>query len=152
MITEIDTNLLEYPLDGFIHQANCFHTMGVGIAAQIRQKYPEMYEADCAHGPRGEPSRLGKFSVVKCRDDKYGYNLYGQFDCGGWKRNTNYEAVYAGLERIREHAIEANVQRLGLPKFMGCKLGGGDWTIVRSMIDVLFSDSPIDLFICNYGN
>jgi len=151
MIHEVDVSLLEYPLDGFIHQCNCFHTMGGGIALAIRNKYPELYEADVKHGRKGDHARLGKFSTVKCHDDKQGYNMYGQYNFGGWDRNTDYEAVYNGLVGITRHAVEANVIKLGLPKNMGCRLGGGDWRIVRAIIDVVFdTDSGIELYICNY--
>lgn len=150
MITEVNASLLEYPLDGFIHQANCFHVMGGGIALYIREKYPELYKADLAHGKRGDSSRLGKFSTVKCHDDKQGYNMYGQYNLGMWARQTDYEAVYKGLSAIRDHAIECNVLRLGLPKNMGCVLGGGSWRVVRAIIDDIFETSPIELFICNY--
>lgn len=151
MITEVDVSLLEYPLDGFIHSCNCFHTFGAGIALAIRNKYPELYDADIKHGIRGDRSRLGKFSTVKCHDDKQGYNLYGQYNFGGLGRNTNYEAVYTGLVGIAMHAIEYNVVRLGLPKNMGCRLGGGEWSIVKAIIDVVFDkDSRIELYICNY--
>ncbi len=150
MIVEIDANLLEYPLDGFGHSCNCFHTFGAGLALRIRQKYPEAYEADLRHGRRGDISRLGKMSVVKAHDDKYIYNVYGQFNFGGWKRNTDYEALHKGLTAVKEHAIEANVLRLGLPKNMGCRLGGGNWNIVRAIIDDIFAEGPIELTICNY--
>jgi O-acetyl-ADP-ribose deacetylase (regulator of RNase III) len=151
MIHEIDANLLEHPLDGFLHSCNCFHIMGGGIARFIKEKYPELYKADLMHGRRGDVSRLGKFSTVKCHDDKQGYNMYGQYNFGMEKRHTNYEAVYTGLLGIAQHAIQANIIRLGLPKNMGCRLGGGSWSIVRSIIDVVFdSNCGIDLYICNY--
>jgi len=150
MILEFDVSLLEHPLDGFIHQANCFHVMGGGIALAIKNKYPELYEADVAHGRRGDKSRLGQFSTVKCHDDKQGYNLYGQYDLGTWGRMTNYEAVYSGLVRIKQHAEEANILKLGLPKNMGCRLGGGSWRVVRVMIDDIFIDWVNELHICNY--
>jgi O-acetyl-ADP-ribose deacetylase (regulator of RNase III) len=124
--------------------------MGAGIAAAIRKKYPELYEADKKHGPAGDRSRLGKFSTVKCWDDKQGYNMYGQYDFGGFYRNTNYEAVYEGLAAIALHAAENNILKLGLPKNMGCALGGGNWKIVRAIIDDIFENESGELFICNY--
>ena len=151
MINEIDANLLEFPLDGFMHQCNCFHTMGAGIALSIKQKYPELYKADTMHGRRGDMSRLGKFSTVKCHDDKQGYNMYGQYQFGMEKRHTNYEAVYTGLYSIYTHATVNNVLKLGLPRGMGCKLAGGSWIIVRAIIDDIFGVWQNDLYICNYG-
>jgi len=151
MIFEFEnTNLLEHTLDGFIHQANCFHTMGAGIALSIKNKYPELYQADIKHGRRGDISKLGSFSTVKCHDDKQGYNLYGQYNFGGWARNTNYEAVYNGLVKIKQHAFENNVFKLGLPKNMGCRLGGGSWRVIRVIIDDIFESWDNSIHICSY--
>lgn len=150
MISEIDSNLLGHPLDGFGHQCNCFHVMGGGIALAIRNKYPEAYKADVAHGLSGDRNRLGTFSWVKSWDDKIIYNIYGQYDFGDGRR-TNYEALYTGLRAVEKHALEANVKSLGFPKNMGCKLAGGSWRIVRALIEDVFIDSPIDVTICNYG-
>ena len=150
MIIEVEADLLAYSLDGFAHQANCFHTMGSGIAKTIREKYPEMYKADLEHGRKGDITRLGSYSTVKCHDDKQGYNVYGQYNFGGWKRNTNYDAIYTGLSGVKQHAEQNNVLKLGLPKLMGCKLGGGSWYIVRAIIEDLFEEWPNTLYICNY--
>ena len=150
MITEVDANLLEFPLDGFMHQANCFQTMGSGIALAIKNKYPELYKADLQLGHKGNISKLGKFSTVKCHDDKQGYNLYGQYNFGMEKRHTNYESIYCGMLAIRNHATENNVIRLGCPRNMGCTLGGGDFRIVRTMIEVIFENFCGEFYICNY--
>jgi O-acetyl-ADP-ribose deacetylase (regulator of RNase III) len=151
MVTNVDCNLLEYDLDGFVHQANCFHVMGGGIALQIRNKYPEMYNADLKHGSAGDKSRLGKFSFIRCRDQKMGYNMYSQYDLGHYRRMTDYEAMYNGLTRIKQHAINNVVLKLGIPKNMGCTLGGGSWRVVSAIIDDIFLDSKeLTVFICNY--
>lgn len=151
MITEIDTNLLEYsPLDGIIHQANCFHKMAGGIAFQIKQKFPEAYEADLKTTV-GDKSKLGSFSVAVLPTNYHIYNLYSQYNFG-FGRMTNYEAFTVGLSLIERHAFNNGLKKLGLPKFIGCRLGGGDWRIVKTIIEVTFENSPIDLYICNYGN
>lgn len=150
MIHEIDANLLEYPLDGFMHQCNCFHTMGSGIARLIREKYPEAYKADLQHGRKGDKTRLGSFSTVKTHDDKQVYNVYSQYTFGMEKRHTDYEAVYKGMYNVCAHATVNNILRLGLPRNMGCKLGGGSWIIVRAIIEDVFGAWQNDLFICNY--
>lgn len=151
MIIEIDKNLLEADVEAFAHSCNCFKTMGSGIAAQIKAKYPEMYKADFAHGRRGDRTVLGTFSWVKCHDGKIGYNVYGQYTFGMNKRHTSYDAVDTGLTAIRNHAILNNINKLGLPKNMGCALGGGNWGVVRAIIEAVFQDFPsMEVYICNY--
>lgn len=151
MIHEIDANLLEQELDGIIHQANCMHIMGGGIALRIRTKYPEAYEADLKT-PKSDLSKLGTFSVAVLPSNFHIFNMYSQFSIG-FKRETNYTAVVEGLEAIQEYAHNNGLKKLGLPKYMGCRLGGGYWPVVRAIIDEVFlNDDDIEVFICNYGN
>ena len=159
MITEINANLLEpivtetetINLDGIIHQANCMHIMGGGIALRIRNKFPEAYEADLKT-PKADPKKLGTFSVGVLPSNFHIYNMYSQFNIG-FGRMTDYSAVVNGLEAIRENAIENGLKKLGLPKYMGCRLGGGYWPVVRAIIEEVFdskSEGILDLYICNY--
>ena len=151
MIQEIDADLLEYPLQGIIHQSNCFHTFGSGIAKHIREKYPEAYDADIKSGSRGDSHRLGGFSIGhSTKEDKYIFNLYGQYNYGAMARFTSYDALDRGLRKIEAYARENNLSTLGCPKNMGCMRGGGSWPIVRAIIEDVFKDSPIELYICNY--
>lgn len=153
MIREIDANLLEYPhIDGLIHQANCMCQMGGGIALQIKNKFPEAYEADLKT-IKGDPKKLGTFSFAVLPSNFHIYNLYSQFNIG-YSRMTDYTAMVNGLELIRQHAIDSGLKSLGLPKYMGCKLGGGYYPVVRAIIDEVFDvpNAGISLYICNYGN
>ena len=126
--------------------------MGAGIAKRIKDKYPEAYAADIKTGAIGDSKRLGTFSVAHSpRDDKWIYNLYGQFNYGRMARFTSYDAVERGLTKIARHAVENNVTTLGLPKNMGCVNGGGNWGIVRAIVESVFdADSGVELYICNY--
>lgn len=48
-MTEINGDILTIPTDGrptvVCHQVNCKGVMGAGLAKQIREKHPEVYEA-----------------------------------------------------------------------------------------------------------
>jgi O-acetyl-ADP-ribose deacetylase (regulator of RNase III) len=157
MIYSLDnTNLLDWfdnqaTPTGILHQANCFHTMGGGIARQIAMRFPEAYEADKRDSSYGDRSKLGTFTYAEIDDPNHLiYNLYSQFTFG-MGRQTLYDAMVDGLERIRIHAISKGLTKLGLPFNMGCTLGGGNWKIVRPIIDSIFAtDSEIDLWICKY--
>jgi len=151
MIQEIDADLLEYPLQGIMHQSNCFHTFGSGIAKRIREKYPEAYDADLKSGTKGDSHRLGSYSVAHVlKEDKYIFNLYGQYNYGAMARFTSYDAIDRGLRKIETYAKEHNLSTLGLPRNMGCVRGGGSWRIVRAIIEDIFADNAIELYICNY--
>lgn len=150
MIIELDCDLLEAPIKAIGHFCNCQHVMGGGIALRIRTDYPVAYKVDCVNTKQGDRSKMGTFSHAIADDGKYIINCYTQFYYGMDKRHTDYEAVYNSLFSVEKFLMSESVETFGLPKNAGCRLGGGDWTIVRSIIDSIFNNSPISLFICNY--
>jgi O-acetyl-ADP-ribose deacetylase (regulator of RNase III) len=158
MIYSKKINLLnwfdEQPVScGIIHQCNCFHTMGAGIAKQIALRYPEAVEAD-RETRFGSRDKLGTFSVAitsTAPPEKRVYNLYGQFDFGTDSRKTSYDALVDGLAKVKSHAIGHDLTRIGIPHNIGCKLGGGNWSLVYKIVaDTFQNESGLDLFICEY--
>ena len=150
MITNIDIDIFKQPSDAMCHQANCHHIMGGGIAARVKTFYPEAYAIDCAT-PKSDIKKLGTFSVAQSKKDgKHIYNVYSQFDIGFPYRQTNYEAFYTGLTAVKKNMLALGLKTLSIPKNMGCTLGGGDWRICNSIIEVIFEDNQIDVYICNY--
>ncbi len=149
MITELKTNLLTYPLQAIVHQANCYHTFGAGIALQIKKIYPEAYEVDKTT-KCGDRLKLGTFSIAHClKEDKYIYNMYSQYDFGYIERMTSYDAMYDGLSKIKADILHKHLSTIGLPKYIGCGLGGGNWNIVNTIINEVFKDTKtIDVYIC----
>ncbi len=143
MLQEINGNLLDFPNDIniIVHQANCQNTFGAGIAAQIKKRYPEAYNADTRfHGEfqKAKKSMLGHISVAELNPRAFIINLYAQHLGSGQKRATNYEAFAQGLEELANFASQypALVEPIiGFPKFIGCGLGGGSWRIIEAMLD-----------------
>ena len=151
MITTVNHDVLKHPSNAIIHQANCYHTMGAGIAKRIRTVYPEAFKADC-DTIRGDINKLGTFSVAYTKDGSYIYNLYGQHKFGRDKRYTNYEAVYTGLSSIKEHMIDNTIKSVNIPMKMGCNNAGGSWKVINTIIYDIFDNTSIEVFICNYDN
>ena len=117
MIREINANLLEYPLDGIIHSANCFCTQSAGIALRIKNKFPEAYATDCKT-VKGDRSKLGTFSLAVLPSNFHIYNMYGQFSFGAGKQ-TSYDAFDGGLRNIERHACESGLKTLGCQRIWG---------------------------------
>ena len=156
MIIEKNINLFDCEVDVIVHQANCFHTMGGGIAFAIAKKWPEVYAAD-KQTPSGDYKKLGTIGFVKIKEPinsiKYVINQYSQYTCG-IGRHTNYEAFYSCLMqiRIRCENMKYDIKSVGFPHKIGCNLAGGDWRIVKTMIDVVFEDAPFDVVICKISS
>lgn len=149
MILEQNCDLLEYPLDAIGHFCNAQHVMGGGLALRVKTKYPDAYKADLAT-IKGDIKKMGTFSYAVLPSNKHIINIYTQYNFGYGTRHTNYEYVYNGLTAVNEFLITNGLQTFGLPKNAGCRLGGGDWRIIRSIIEVIFDKSPLTCYICNY--
>lgn len=150
MIHYKEGNLLEAPVSAMLQSCNCYNTMGGGIALQIARKYPEAAHIDSLTKP-GDENKLGKFTKAKTTDGKVVYNVYGQYDLGGGVRRTNYEALYSGLEYAVGDMNSNDIKTAGLPHFIGCALGGGDWRIVEKLIEVAFENYDGDLYIYKFN-
>lgn len=138
-----------------VHQANLFHTFGGGIARVIRDKFPEAYAADCKT-PDADPNKLGTISIGQITDRKgtsieYVVNLYSQTGLGGQDRQTSYDYMVVGLEKLRERlekrAATGKKTVLGIPFQLGCGLANGNWSIVRAIIEATFAKSSFDVYI-----
>lgn len=162
MVKEIKQDIFLAETDAIVHQANCQCTMGSGIAKYIKERYPEAYAADCKT-IKGDKEKLGRASVARVVTPstntrlKYIFNLYSQFNYGLEERHTNYEAMATGLSAIYDfimrHNMSGSSQKitvLAAPFKMGSDRGGGDWRIVRAIMESVFADETnITLLICD---
>lgn len=157
----VEGNLLDLAeagcFDIIVHGANCFCTMGSGIAAQIRQRYPRAFLVDQMSN-KGDKDKLGKFTqayISGQRENTNGItrnlyfnysftviNAYTQFTFGTEKVQVDYEAIKSVFKQIKL-LYDMNPQapaRIGIPK-IGAGLAGGDWDTIEKIIDdVGFSD------------
>lgn len=142
IIEIVQGDLLASDCTHILHQANTHCTMGAGIARLIANMYPEAQDAD-NRTVMGDPKKLGTFSRALCHNGLTIYNVYGQHRFNKNMRQTNYEAIYKGLEAVKED-IQLIPNRtglkLGIPYMLSSGLAGGDWKIIRVMIDSIFGD------------
>lgn len=167
IVEQVSGNLLDFPngINAIAHSCNTRNIMGAGIAKQIKDRYPEAYEADTKaydteYDKDGQYVHwLGKFSKSEINDRKYIYNMYTQASIGKG-REVDYEKFWQALKRVEEDLFEMNVNKheydgspspvLGLPYGISCGLAGGNWGIIKAMIEDIFLDSPIECFIVKY--
>jgi O-acetyl-ADP-ribose deacetylase (regulator of RNase III) len=126
--------------DVIVHGCNCLNTMGSGIAAEIRQRYPEAYEADTAYSLKlqddtnSQVQKLGNYSahLVKGEYDFLIVNAYTQvmFTPRGV---DHFE--YSSFEVIlKKFAHEYGPFKIGFP-YIGMGLAGGDKDRIIAMIE-----------------
>ena len=144
-------NILEAK-DGIVgHQVNCQMVMGAGLAKQIRDKYPRVYEEYITvMGRMPMDRRLGQCQVVEISKMLYFANLFGQFDYRLRGVKTDYGALGMALRQLQrwKSLTKPPDFPIYLPYGIGCGLGGGNWSIVEGII----RDATPDATIVRYEN
>ena len=145
------------------HQANCFHTMGAGIALEIKRRYPAAFEADLLT-PVGA-RKMGTFSYAfidgsRDGDDYRGVaNVYSQGKPGpnpqfSDQRATSYDAVYDGIDGICNcwaACSKDDYLQILVPYGYGCGIARGNWDVVSGILDALstkYSSEYLQILIC----
>lgn len=148
MIAHLDGDLLQVQkmlnIDVICHQVNCQGVMGSGIAKQIRDTYPQVYDEykkKCDIAGADKASLLGQAQVIGL-DDNYlagrkvlhVCNLFSQYSYGyDGKRYTSYDAFWEALHNLKLKTPKGYT--IGLPYKIGCDRGGANWNIIEAMIE-----------------
>ena len=153
-------NLLDAPVDYICHQVNCQGRMGSGIAKQIKERWPVVYEQYIAGFKAIEEESinwedqldvsevlLGRLQQVKVNDKQTVINMFAQQYYGyDGKRYTSYDAFWACLGGIRNSVPKGS--KIGFPAKIGCGLGGANWEVIFRMIEqVLGEDYEVYIYM-----
>lgn len=124
--------------DVIVHGCNCFHTMGAGIAKQIRLAFPHAYDID-RETNYGDPDKLGRISSTFRKDGLVIVNAYTQFAPG----KEVSKDLYANIEncfRLIKNLYYG--QKIGVP-WIGAGIAGGDWNKIYEIISRVMIDQDI---------
>ena len=153
MIKHIKCDIFESGADYILHQVNCKGVMGSGIAKQVKDKYPKVYEEYkrwCNTMPKTHLLGLAQFVSTK---DLYNtsfrgiVNIYGQYSYGyNGDCYTDYDALRSALTIFRDHLLLPCT--IAIPYKMSSDRGGGKWEIVYGIIEEVFKNSNINVLIC----
>lgn len=152
MITKFNGDILKSGAPVILHQVNCLGVMGAGLAKQIRNKHPSVY------------TRYKDFAVSRTPDDLMGFSLwtslspdgqlpfivncFAQRNIGSGSNQTDYDALkqcFSNTLRICKESYNNCI--IAIPDHIGCGLAGGDWGIVYSIIEDVFSNYSGDVQI-----
>lgn len=155
MINIKEENILNATEDIICQQVNCRGVMGSGLAIQIKEKYPEVYEEYKHICCNLKPEQLlGLAQIVDCKDGKSICNIFGQLDYGVKTQQTSYSALWNGLDSIF-NTIKSygkhNKKSVAIPYRIGCGLGGGDWDVVYKIIEASANSYGCDTTIYKYN-
>lgn len=114
------------------HQVNLRGVMGAGLALQIKNKWPQIYQSYVRRINDGN-FHLGMIQVLPVSDNLWVCNMAGQDNFGVDRCQSDYGAFRMALGKLKVWADSKNLQ-VYLPYKIGCGLAGGDWSIVSQII------------------
>lgn len=134
--------------DVILHQVNCQGVMGSGVAKQVKEKYPVVfnYYKSWCDNPNIKQGLLGQIQTVYTDDSEKQaiVNLFAQDRYGyDGKCYTSYEALKSCLIKVNEQFKGKSV---AIPYLMACHRGGGDWSVVSKMIEETLTDCDVTLY------
>ena len=150
MIEYIKGNILNVTEGIIVQQVNCMGVMGAGLAKQIRDKWPIIYDSFIArvYNTSNKKELLGKTLFTNVENNLFVASIFGQYYYGRQVKFTNYTALFKGLNFVAEiSAVDKTT--MYIPKGLGCGLAGGNWDFVEAYIqdlDLLF-DKKIKIII-----
>ena len=154
MVKYVKGNLLDSNCDYICHQVNCQGVMGSGIAKQIRERWPEVYESYkktyIEYMSYGAGWLLGQIDIVPLNDDsgRQVVNMFAQDKCGyDGNRYTSYDAFATALHKIED--VIPPWATIGFPKNIGCGLGGGNWKVISALIEEILG-KDYEVYIYEY--
>ncbi len=138
----MEGNLIDLAEQGhfnaIVHGCNCFHTMGSGIAKEIKDRYPPAYAVDIGQTIKGDKRKLGGFTYTIVQGPAPLYwrftiiNAYTQYRYGKDGPHVNYDAVCSVFKGIQKNfPVHYSI---GYPK-IGAGLAGGNWDIIQAIIN-----------------
>lgn len=143
-------NLLDSGCKVICHQVNCQGVMGSGIAKEIRNRFPSAYTEFRKSFLNGK-AKLGNIDLTFDHDEYHQRTGCWLFICNMYSQDnylprgiqhTNYDAFRSCIHKLKEELNKRWHGRdditIGFPYGIGCGLGGGDWLIVRSIIEQEF--------------
>lgn len=150
MIKYIKGDILDVTEGIIVQQVNCFGVMGAGLAKQIRDKWPSVYNSyqDRVHYSPNNKDLLGMTVWNRVDTNLFVASIFGQYDYGHGVKFTNYPALFKGIDYVFGLA-ETDQITVYIPKGLGCGLAGGNWDFVEAYLydlDELF-DNKVNIVI-----
>lgn len=131
----IKGDLLEAEADYIAHGVNCQGVMGSGVAKVIKTEFPEVYSKYKTYTKCfASQVLIGDCLLVDAPTSKFKgiINLFTQEFYGkDGKRYVSYKAIIDSFTKLN---IQCNENIVAIPK-IGAGLGGGDWDIIKELID-----------------
>jgi O-acetyl-ADP-ribose deacetylase (regulator of RNase III) len=138
MIHHVTGNLLEADAEAFVNTVNTVGVMGKGIALQIRQAFPQVFEEYQRAVKRGEvqPGRMHVVRTDAVTNPRFIINFPTKQH---WRGSARVEFIRDGLVDLVRVLRELRIESVAVPP-LGCGSGGLRWSQVRPLIENALGD------------
>jgi O-acetyl-ADP-ribose deacetylase (regulator of RNase III) len=125
-------DILSADVDALVNSVNCVGIMGRGIALQVRNAFPENYDAYQVACRRHEvePGRMFVFETRQLVGIRYIINFPTKRH---WRGRSRLSDIEIGLSALVDEIKKRQIRSIAVPP-LGCGLGGLDWRDVRPRI------------------
>ena len=139
-------NILNVESGIICHQVNAMGKMGAGLALDIRKKWPNVYRDYMIAYNEGN-LKLGNVIFTKIENCSIIIaSCVGQKFYGRKGKHTIYKAIEKCFEKVEKKSNELKLP-VYIPYKIGCGLAGGNWKVVKEIIEGKISNS----IICRKG-
>lgn len=144
MIQYKSGNIFTSTADILCHQVNCQGKMGAGLAKQIRERYPHVYQRYVQICQTNYGHTLGRIMLDKVSSTRTICSMFAQEYYGRDRRYTDYDAFRKCLKCLAKHTPVTHT--IALPHSIGCGLAGGDWNIILPIIEEELSNFTVEIW------
>ncbi|KAJ8936263.1 hypothetical protein NQ318_019749 [Aromia moschata] len=116
--------------------------MSRGIALTFKKTFGQLRRQ------RPEVGRVLQITVVEQEKERFVFYLVTKQLS---HHKPTYQTVWDTLVELREVLLSQNISSLAIPK-IASGLDGLDWRVIRSMLEVLFQFTGIEILVCCYNS
>ena len=151
MIKYQNDDIFNANVEALVNTVNCVGVMGRGIALQFKKRFPENfteYEKACKKN-EVVPGKMFVYSTGNILNNRFIINFPTKRH---WRNPSYYEDIEAGLVNLKNVIIQNNIKSIAIPP-LGCGLGGLDWNIVKTKIELVLNElNDVEIIIFEPGN
>jgi O-acetyl-ADP-ribose deacetylase (regulator of RNase III) len=131
-------DLVAADVDALVNPVNTVGVMGRGLALQIKNTFPDVFE-EYARACRRREVNVGRVHVVtRTTSPHFVINFPTK---AHWRNPSKLEYIDAGLADLIIRVRELGIRSIAIPP-LGCGLGGLDWNEVKRRIIEAFRTVP----------
>jgi O-acetyl-ADP-ribose deacetylase (regulator of RNase III) len=112
-------NIFDTQCQTIVNTVNCVGVMGKGIALEMKNRYPDMFEKYKTFCDN-KLIDIGKLWLYKNPDDKWILNFPTKTH---WRYQSEYDYIEKGMQKFIETYKDKNIKSIAFP-MLGCSNGG----------------------------